>query len=73
MLQRFACNGTYKVHKFFQCGRIEVDCNDCDVTVEKLLQGNSRITVTGEGVCTDIGRFLNSHYLRPNIKPNIKQ
>lgn len=49
------------VHNFFQCGRIEVDGNDCDVTVEKLLQGNSRITVTGEGVCTDVGRFLNSH------------
>lgn len=39
------------VHNFLQCGRIEVDGNDCDVTVEKLLQGNSRITLTGEGVC----------------------
>lgn len=38
--------------KSIKCGRIEVDGNDCDVTVEKLLQGNSRITVTGEGNIT---------------------
>lgn len=38
--------------KSIKCGRIEVDGNDCDVTVEKLLQGNSRITITGEGNIT---------------------
>ena len=34
----------------FQCGTFELDGTDCDVTVERLLQGNSRITVEGKGV-----------------------
>ena len=34
----------------FQCGTFELDGTDCNVTVERLLQGNSRITVEGKGV-----------------------
>ena len=39
-----------RVMDLFQCGTFELDGNDCDVTVERLLQGNSRITVEGKGV-----------------------
>lgn len=39
-----------RVVDLFQCGTFELDGTDCDVTVERLLQGNSRITVEGKGV-----------------------
>ncbi|XP_061186544.1 protein FAM185A-like [Saccostrea echinata] len=35
--------------KNIKCGTVEVEGTDCDVTSEKLLQGNSKITIKGQG------------------------
>ncbi|XP_022300574.2 protein FAM185A-like [Crassostrea virginica] len=48
--------------KNIKCGTFELDGTDCDVTVERLLQGNSRITVEGKGnITTDRLQGLSIH------------
>ncbi|XP_048742266.2 protein FAM185A-like [Ostrea edulis] len=42
------------VLKNIKCGTVEVNATDCDVTSQKVLQGNSKITVEGHGnISTD--------------------